>query len=101
MGIQDQEESDWLSGPNAAYIESFYESWLKDPASVPEEWRDYFSQMVMSDAGEASREVLHSEIVTSLANQRHNGVVCAVTLTPSFTSPTPTSARARCRSGRF
>ena len=32
----------------------------------------------MSDAGEASREVLHSEIVTSLANQRHNGVVCAV-----------------------
>lgn len=78
MGIQDQEESDWLSGPNAAYIESFYESWLKDPASVPEEWRDYFSQMVMSDAGEASREVLHSEIVTSLANQRHNGVVCAV-----------------------
>ena len=78
MGIQDQEASSWLNGPNAAYIESFYESWLKDPASVSEEWRDYFSQMVMRDAGDASREVLHSEILTSLANQRHAGVVCAV-----------------------
>lgn len=78
MGIQDQEASSWLNGTNAAYIESFYESWLKDPASVSEEWRDYFSQMVMRDAGDASREVLHSEILTSLANQRHAGVVCAV-----------------------
>lgn len=78
MGIVDQEATSWLSGPNAAYIESFYESWLKDPASVPEQWRDYFSQMLMVEAGDPSREALHSEIVTSLANQHHTNVVCAV-----------------------
>ena len=37
MPIKDLEQSSWLNGPNASYIESFYESWLKDPASVSEQ----------------------------------------------------------------
>lgn len=78
MDIEEQEATSWLSGPNAAYIESFYESWLKDPASVSEQWRDYFSQMLLQDAGDSSREVLHSEIVKSIANHRHSGVVCDI-----------------------
>ena len=36
MPIKDLEQSSWLNGPNASYVESFYESWLKDPASVSE-----------------------------------------------------------------
>lgn len=78
MPIKDLEQSSWLNGPNASYIESFYESWLKDPASVSEQWRNYFAQMLMEDAGDISREALHSEIVTSLANRPHAGVVCDV-----------------------
>ena len=78
MPIKDLEQSSWLNGPNASYVESFYESWLKDPASVSEQWRNYFGQMLMEDAGDISREVLHSEIVTSLANRPHGAVVCDV-----------------------
>lgn len=78
MPIKDLELSSWLNGPNASYVESFYESWLKDPASVSEQWRNYFGQMLMEDAGDISREVLHSEIVTSLANRPHGAVVCDV-----------------------
>ena len=78
MPIKDLKQSSWLNGPNASYVESFYESWLKDPASVSEQWRNYFGQMLMEDAGDISREVLHSEIVTSLANRPHGAVVCDV-----------------------
>lgn len=78
MPIKDLEQSSWLNGPNASYVESFYESWLKDPASVSEQWRNYFGQMLMEDAGDISREVLHSEIVTSLANRPHGAIVCDV-----------------------
>ena len=78
MPIKDLEQSSWLNGPNASYVESFYESWLKDPASVSEQWRNYFGQMLMEDAGDISREVIHSEIVTSLANRPHGAVVCDV-----------------------
>ena len=56
MPIKDLEQSSWLNGPNASYIESFYESWLKDPASVSEQWRNYFAQMLMEDAGDISRD---------------------------------------------
>ena len=79
MGIEELEANSWLNGPNAAYIESFYENWLKDPASVSEQWRDYFSQMLMQDAGDVASEPVHSEIVTGIANHRHGGVVCDVT----------------------
>ncbi len=75
---EEQSAASWLNGPNAEYIESFYESWLKDPASVPEEWQDYFSRMILEEAGDASREPIHSEIVASLANRKHNELVCDV-----------------------
>lgn len=78
MAHHDQQTATWLNGPNAEYIESFYESWLKDPASVPEQWGDYFSRILMEDAGDSAREALHSEIVTSLANRPHGAVVCDI-----------------------
>jgi 2-oxoglutarate dehydrogenase E1 component len=34
-----------ISGGNAVYIEGLYDSYLYDPNSIPEEWRDYFDQL--------------------------------------------------------
>ncbi len=39
--------SSHLSGQNAAYIESMYESFLTDPNTVPTNWRSYFEQLPM------------------------------------------------------
>lgn len=41
--------SSHLSGQNAAYIESLYESFLSDPSAVPTNWRSYFEQLPMVD----------------------------------------------------
>ena len=32
-----------LFGGNAAYVEDLYASWLRDPASVPARWRQFFA----------------------------------------------------------
>jgi 2-oxoglutarate dehydrogenase E1 component len=34
-----------LYGGNAPYIEAWYESWLTDPMSVPDQWRVYFDSL--------------------------------------------------------
>jgi len=41
-----------LFGGNAPYIEAWYEAWLEDPGSVPEQWRKYFESMPSPDAPE-------------------------------------------------
>ena len=41
-----------LYGGNASYIEGWYETWLKDPAGVPEQWCKYFESMPASDQPE-------------------------------------------------
>ncbi|HBE91922.1 MAG TPA: hypothetical protein DDW55_05105, partial [Gammaproteobacteria bacterium] len=41
-----------LFGGNAPYIEAWYEAWLEDPDSVPEQWRKYFESMPSPDAPE-------------------------------------------------
>ena len=38
-------DNSYLFGGNAPFIEDLYESYLVNPASVPEEWRDYFDKM--------------------------------------------------------
>ncbi len=57
-----------LSGANAAFIESLYEQFLTDPASVSAEWRSYF-QKISSEAGASTREVAHSPIRAALLSQ--------------------------------
>ena len=37
--------SSHLAGQNAAYIEALYETYLDDPAVVPDNWRAYFEQL--------------------------------------------------------
>jgi len=34
-----------IAGGNATYVENLYESYLKDPNGVPEQWRNYFDKL--------------------------------------------------------
>ncbi|MBI2791325.1 MAG: 2-oxoglutarate dehydrogenase E1 component [Gammaproteobacteria bacterium] len=52
--------SSMCDGGNAAYLESIYELYLKDPNQVPQEWRQFFSNLPTTN-GQA-RDVSHSEI---------------------------------------
>lgn len=51
-----------ISGGNAAYVEEVYESYLRDPYSVTEAWRDYFDRLPRV-ADNISPDVSHSEIL--------------------------------------
>ncbi len=37
--------SSHIAGGNATYVEDLYESYLKNPNGVPEQWRDYFDKL--------------------------------------------------------
>ncbi len=52
-----------LSGGNAPYVEELYESYLRDPNSVPETWRETFDKLPRVD-GALGSDVPHSEIVS-------------------------------------
>jgi len=48
-------KSSHLYGGNAPYIETWYESWLEDPDSVPAQWRTYFDSLPAADEPEIGR----------------------------------------------
>lgn len=50
-----------LSGGNVAYIEELFETYLRDPNDVPEEWRNYFDQLPRVDES-ASVDTPHKPI---------------------------------------
>ena len=50
-----------LFGGNAAYVEEMYATWLKDPASVPARWRQFFSEQVPGQADGSSLAAIASE----------------------------------------
>ena len=54
------EQTSHLFGSNAPFIEEQYENYLADPASVSEEWREYFDKL-QSQAGAAQRDVAHGQ----------------------------------------
>ena len=49
-----------LFGANAAYIEELYEAYLKDPNSVPEQWRDHFDKLPRVNGTE--QDIPHSTV---------------------------------------
>lgn len=62
----------YLFGGNAPYVEELYESYLDNPGSVPDNWRNYFDQlqnMPASDGQEATRDQAHAPIVESFAQR--------------------------------
>lgn len=62
----------YLFGGNAPYVEELYESYLDNPGSVPDNWREYFDQLQHSpatDGQEATRDQAHAPIVESFAQR--------------------------------
>ncbi len=64
----------YLSGGNAAYIEALYEIYLKDPYSVPQEWRNFFESLPKV-ANIGTTDISHADIrdyFLNLAKQPRN-----------------------------
>jgi len=71
----------YLFGSNAPYVEELYESYLLNPTSVTDGWRDYFDQLQhlpATDGSELTRDQAHAPIVASFAERaRSNAFVQA------------------------
>ena len=61
-------QSGHISGGNAAYVEDMYESYLCDPYSVTEQWRDYFASLPQVN-GSGLPDVPHSTVREHFAHQ--------------------------------
>lgn len=58
--LQTQLSSAWLSGGSMAWVDSLYEDYLADPASVPDDWQKAFH--ALSNGHAAAIEVPHRDI---------------------------------------
>ena len=76
--------SSYLFGGNAAFVEELYESYLANPQSVSDEWRDYFDrlQLVPGGAlgGSTPRDVAHAPIIEAFAQRAKQGTLGAPTV---------------------
>lgn len=62
-----------LGAGNAPYIESLYEQFLADPASVEPKWRDYFAGLINSGGKSGGApDVAHSPIRDALAKRAYS-----------------------------
>lgn len=59
--MQKMQESSYLSGNSADYIENLYEDYLNSPQSVSPDWRRYFESLT-SAAGAKGQEISHAAI---------------------------------------
>jgi 2-oxoglutarate dehydrogenase E1 component len=76
--MKDFEANSYLFGGNAPYVEELYESYLNNPGSVPEKWREYFDalQHVPAANGAAEqRDVAHAPVVESFAQRAKEGTL--------------------------
>jgi 2-oxoglutarate dehydrogenase E1 component len=72
-GMKSLQLSSMLDGGNATWLESQYESWLRDEHSVAAHWRDYFSSLPQVN-GQAV-DLLHSELRAEFSRLTgHRGV---------------------------
>ncbi|MDR1424702.1 MAG: 2-oxoglutarate dehydrogenase E1 component [Azoarcus sp.] len=62
----------YLYGQNAPFIEDLYENYLADPASVSDNWREYFDRL-QAQAGAAVRDVAHRPIITAFEQMAKRG----------------------------
>lgn len=55
--------SSHIAGGNATYVEDLYEAYLRDPNSVPEQWRDYFDKLPLVESQVAHlKDIPHSTV---------------------------------------
>jgi len=55
------QQTSLLDGGNGAYLEALYESWLRDPQSVADNWREYFAGLPQVN-GQDHGDIMHSEL---------------------------------------
>jgi 2-oxoglutarate dehydrogenase E1 component len=73
--MKEFEASSHLFGANAPFVEELYEHYLRDPNSVPLEWRSQF------DAWQASgtlRDVAHTPVIEAFAQRAKGGAPATV-----------------------
>jgi 2-oxoglutarate dehydrogenase E1 component len=68
-------QSGHLSGGSLEYVEGLFESWLEDPASVPEEWNKFFDTM---PHGNGTSDVSHASVRESFRDLPKRGLVQVV-----------------------
>ncbi|MEH8020916.1 MULTISPECIES: 2-oxoglutarate dehydrogenase E1 component [Rheinheimera] len=69
-------ESSHLGGGNMAYVDELYESYLAEPTSVGDEWREFFAKLPKLDG--VDLETRHSDVrqqFSELARNKHREVV--------------------------
>jgi 2-oxoglutarate dehydrogenase E1 component len=68
----------YLFGGNAPYVEELYESYLNNPGSVLDHWREYFDNLQAAPASNGdpqTRDVAHAPIVQSFAERSKEGTL--------------------------
>src|SRR6185369_16303769 len=75
-------DNSYLFGGNAPFIEDLYESYLVNPGSVPEEWREYFDKMQVLP-GNAAKDVAHAPVVESFVQRAKRGEFGAARTMPT------------------
>jgi 2-oxoglutarate dehydrogenase E1 component len=65
-------DNSYLFGANAPFIEELYEQYLANPASVPDEWRDYFDRL-QQVPGSSAKDVAHAPVVESFVQRAKRG----------------------------
>jgi len=77
--MKDLVASSYLFGGNAPFVEELYESYLNNPQSVPEEWREYFDrlQVLPGAGGETGPDIAHAPVVESFAQRAKQGLLRA------------------------
>ncbi|OYV37796.1 MAG: 2-oxoglutarate dehydrogenase E1 component, partial [Thiomonas sp. 20-64-5] len=77
MLMQKFKANSYLFGGNAPYVEEMYESYLSNPGSVPDHWREYFDalQHVPALDGSNARDVPHAPVVSAFAERAKSGPI--------------------------
>ena len=59
--------SSHTAGGNGSYLEGLFESYLEDPASVPEDWKNYFDSLPSNPSG---KDISHAKVIERFRNYK-------------------------------
>ena len=66
--IKEFGRSSYLFGTNAAFVEELYDSYLEDPDSISEDWKQYFDNLQDTSVG---KDVSHHQVVKSFIGYKN------------------------------
>ncbi|MFN2187242.1 MAG: 2-oxoglutarate dehydrogenase E1 subunit family protein, partial [Candidatus Promineifilaceae bacterium] len=71
-----------FSGGNATFVEDLYECYLKDPESIPIDWRQQFEQLPPTERADTPHEPIRQRFL-HLVKERSSGVTAQEGLSPA------------------